>query len=130
MLSPKQVILTLPSSEKDFRPGVLAELAWLLKEANRLSDHRNDAIHAPLVFITHPDKIELTPFIFFGDPRASRLVTKNLLDEFAWYRGRASVLAHYAELSPYLMQYPDYPWPERPKLPPLAKSRQAKRPNP
>jgi hypothetical protein len=76
------------------------DITWLLNKANSLADQRNDAVHAPLWFVidtTGSDKIgEMVPATFYGNPRAGKLVGKNLLKEFRWYKESTDVLAGYA----------------------------------
>lgn len=81
------------------------QIKWLLDEADKLSDDRNDAIHSPLESLT--GSVTLAPVIGrpsvstthvrpqsrSGHPRAKKLAGKNLLDEFRRCRDTALVLS-------------------------------------
>jgi hypothetical protein len=96
------------------------EALWLIKEATDLSYKRNDALHAPLAFITLSDKIEILPLHFFGNPKAKKLAPKELLKEFQWYRASGAVLADYAMDLHYSIIAPEhFPLRGRPVLPSL-----------
>jgi hypothetical protein len=98
-------------------------LLWLTNQAAKLADQRNDAIHAPIVFVQASDQIELLPMYLFGNPRATKLKNKDLLKEFRWYREHASTLADFAEKIHWALIFPaDFAWPDRPPLPRLDQS--------
>jgi hypothetical protein len=63
-------------------------LVDLVDEVTKLSDKRNDAIHAPLVFVTDISGgvMKVQPLDFLGNKRAAKLATRELLPEFQWYR--------------------------------------------
>jgi hypothetical protein len=67
-------------------------ILWLLGEIEKVADRRDDAIHAPLVFVNTSDGIDLSPMYWLGNPRARKLRDKDLLTEFKWYRSSAAAL--------------------------------------
>lgn len=102
-----------------------AEILWVLKAIDdSLAHKRNDALHAPFEFLTRftSDPI-LQPRTFpTGNPRALSLAGKDMLSEFAWYRKTAEVLSrHVALMDRYFAHPGQRTWPERPKLPHLAR---------
>ncbi len=111
-------------------------IKWLIKEAEKLEDRRNDAIHSPLVFIGDSPlwaraKIAIPgvkPATFLGNPRAAKLDKKaDLLAEFRWCRDMATTLADYAHLLEIALSDAQKPWPDKPKLP--NRGRQSSRPS-
>jgi hypothetical protein len=99
---------------------VWAEILWVTNEATALSHKRNDALHAPFVFITHADKIEVMPLHMFGNQRAKKLLSKDVLKEFEWYKNSLAVLADYAMALHYGVRFTgDFSLPSRPVLPSL-----------
>jgi hypothetical protein len=111
----------------EFKP-IWAEILWLIKEATDLSMKRNDALHVPFVFITHPDKIEVLPLYFLGNPKAKKLATREVLKEFQWYRASGAVLADYAMSLHYAVTEPEiFPSRGRPVMPSLGQKPPPKR---
>jgi hypothetical protein len=102
------------------KPQPYSEIVWILGELNSLAGKRNTALHVPLIFVTDVmlDEVEILPKYFFGNPHARQLSGKELIEEFKWYRGHLSRLAHFAEALHYAVTFPDYALPERPQLPP------------
>jgi hypothetical protein len=96
-------------------------LVSLVDEVNKLSDKRNNAIHAPLVFVTDitAGAVEVEPLVFFGNEKAAKLGSRDLLPEFQWYRRSAEVLAIYAHVLHYAINDPNYKLPPKPILPTL-----------
>jgi hypothetical protein len=103
------------------KPRAYDDIAWILKQLDALAGRRNDAVHAPLVFINSfgaEEQIEILPMHFFGNPRAKQLKDKSLLEEFRWYRDHLARLAEFAENLQFGIKFPvDYTWPDRPQLP-------------
>jgi len=110
------------------------EIKWLLDRINSLAEQRNNAIHAPLIFVrqsTDPSVGTIIPATFFGNPRAKNLVGKDLLKEFNWYRQMAVVLgSHALRLKFYLRKVEGAPWPDRPLLPSLGQKNALRDPHP
>jgi hypothetical protein len=106
-----------PQNEKPKQHG---DIMWLLNQLNELGGRRNNIIHSPFVFVNDLSvgEIEILPHYFFGNPRATELRDKSLLEEFKWCRDQLSRLAYFAEQLHYAMAFPDdFPWPARPQLP-------------
>jgi hypothetical protein len=84
---------------------VWGEILWVTNEATALSHKLNDALHAPFFFVTHPDKIEVLPLHIFGNQKAKKLLSKDILKEFEWYKNSLAVLADYAMILHYGVRY-------------------------
>jgi hypothetical protein len=100
-------------------------LVDLVDAVNKLSDKRNNAIHAPLVFVTDIDggAVEVRPLEFFGNEKARKLANRDLLPEFQWYRRSGAVLANYANMLHYAFNDPNHQLPPKPILPTLGQKR-------
>lgn len=80
------------------------KVTWLLDEADKLEDARNDAIHSPLVSskgenlsaIQPASAHRVLPLTAFGNRRALKLGQKELLSEFRWCRQAAITLRDFA----------------------------------
>lgn len=104
----------------DRKSSPASEIIWILDSIDHsLAHKRNDAIHAPLVFITDALGTTLGPDRFTSDnPRAKALLGKDLLAEFKWYHETCDVLTRYARAISQSIRDPDrHSVPERPKLP-------------
>ncbi len=95
------------------------EIGWLLDEAGKMGQKRNDAMHASYVMLTNEEGTKTVSDPFSGNKRAKNMAGKNLIKEFRWYRVCAEVLAQYAVMMHYHLlftsQYPQLP--VRPTLP-------------
>ena len=108
-------------------PKAVDDIRWLLIKANVVADQRNDAIHAPCSLGIDGDELEITPIVFFGNPRAGKLRGKDILNEFAWYEKCADTLKVFTrEIESALIEPRAFPWPDRPRLPILEPSRRHK----
>ena len=97
-----------------------ADVIWLVKTANSLADERNNAIHAPLVFVTSAvDGTRIKPETGYGNPRARRLHQKDIMNEFVWCHETARALQKYAFSMYFCLRFLDgsQPWPDRPQMP-------------
>jgi hypothetical protein len=96
-------------------------LVNLVDEVTKLSDKRNNAIHAPLVFVTDVTggAVEVEPLVFLGNEKAANLGNRDLLPEFQWYRKSGEVLANYANVLHYALNDPTHQLPPKPILPTL-----------
>ena len=105
-------------SEPEIAP-LWRALVDLVDKVNKLSDKRNDAIHAPFVFVIDMgrDVMSVQPLDFLGNKRAGKLANRELLTEFQWYRRSGSVLAKYANVLHYAFNDPNYQLPQKPILP-------------
>jgi hypothetical protein len=102
------------------KPRIYNDIKWILGEMQSLAGRRNNAVHAPLIFVNDMDRktLDIMPNYFFGNPRATELKDKNLLREFWWYKDHLARLAQFAERLHYAFTYaPDFAWPDRPELP-------------
>ena len=112
------------SEKKAFCETVVA----LLNKVNDLSRKRNDALHVPLIFVHTATGLEIETLAFFGSPQARNLDSKNLIEEFRWYRKSLAVLAGYAEELHYALRFPEhYPLRPIPALPALGEKDSPKR---
>jgi hypothetical protein len=99
-------------------PRLVADLEWVLKQADRVEDARNDALHSPL-WGSHrgPGASVVVPMTGLGHVRAKKLEAKDLLSEFRWCRDAALVLTAFARELDRAMQGGGFAWPERPDWP-------------
>jgi hypothetical protein len=104
--------------EKFKNPKTVEDIKWLLDRADSLADQRNDAIHAPYLFIIGPGPMKLEADDFLGHSRAKKLKGKNLLDELKWCHQTAAALPFFAHLLYMAVLGLQMPWPDRPRLPP------------
>lgn len=105
----------------------IADVEWLLREARKVSEARNDAVHAPLISWGRPGQEMVRPEVEWGHPRARNLADKHLLSEFRWCRDSAVKLAEFClHLELALQKNPGalsaahgrvWPWPNRLVLP-------------
>jgi len=105
------------------------EIKWVVDNANRLEDTRNDVLHSPLWGVRAENKIVVNPLATLGNKRARKLRDKNLLEEFRHFRDTASVLRNYGSHLEMVLSC-GTPWRGRPKLPTLelTKKRSRRRP--
>src|SRR5260370_21675866 len=104
-------------------PRLVEDLTWLLNEADKLEDDRNDAVHSPLMYGRLDDMTahhlgyaeRVIPSLAFDHPRAQKLAKKDLLSEFRWCRDAALVLNEFAGAI-YESIAARHPWPKRPSL--------------
>jgi hypothetical protein len=92
--------ITARCQESDWvakRPKAAAAIMDLLNEVNSLADRRNNAIHAPCSVALHGNRkdFEIVPVTFFGNDKATRLIGKDIIEEFRWYEGCANTLKKY-----------------------------------
>lgn len=120
---------------KDLDPSKLKDVLWLCDQVNKLSNDRNDALHAPFVILYNHrtnGPPSLTPRWFFGNPRAKSLIgnldgaleNPDVTKKLILCRLKAEVLNEYA--SDMSFSGERRPWPERPVLPTLGQTRTRK----
>jgi hypothetical protein len=120
---PRRAMLKAVIGTQDDRfkrcPKLAEDVTWLLDEADKLEDARNDAIHSPLTTFT-PDNFgsidHIAPSLAFDNRRAMKLARKDLLTEFRWCRDASLVLRDFAEQI-YEAVAARTAWPDRPSLP-------------
>jgi len=100
-------------------PKAKNDITWLLRETNKLADRRNDAIHAPCTMGVKTGQLEIMPFSFYGNPRAKKLLGKQILNEFKWYEGCADTLRLFSVSLAAALRNDRITWPDRPHLPAL-----------
>lgn len=88
----------------------------LLNRADKLSEERNDAVHAPVSLAIDGDKLVPFPMYFFGHPKAIRLKGKDIVPEFKRCKDAAITLREYAEKIETGLNFSTYPWPDKPAL--------------
>lgn len=103
-------------------PKAKEDISWLLTKIDKLSDMRNNAIHAPIMIGMNTSSREMViePDVFYGNPRAINLKGKELLVELKWYRQTAEALRQFAILIWLHLRRIDGSWPHRPSLPTLS----------
>jgi hypothetical protein len=109
--SHKRLTADLPKAKED--------LIWLLNQADKVAEQRNNAIHAPMSVSISGREIELTPAFYYGNPRAHKLMGRDILTEFAWYEHCADTLTLFAREARQAIGRASAPWPGRPQLPTL-----------
>jgi hypothetical protein len=105
------------------------DILWILRKIDGLSDHRNNAIHAPLTTLTNTETGEtvVTPEDFFGNKRAKNFANKQILKELDLYAEAADALSEFAFDLVQFMRPSKDPWPARPTLPAISSGK--KKPN-
>jgi len=100
-------------------PKATEDIEWLLAETDKLSNKRNDALHAPFGMTTQETgEISLELWTFTLSLRAANLRGKHVLEEFDRYANTAVKLHAYSKtLFAALASPPQIAWPERPLLP-------------
>jgi hypothetical protein len=122
--------------------GIEEDINWILDEADKLEDIRNNAVHSPMLeglnfhdlsivarplrpdrsWMSKEDKIRLgvAPNTLMKNRRALRLAKNaqhDLLAEFRWAREATSTLRDFALNMVWALMREDVPWPRRPALP-------------
>jgi hypothetical protein len=110
-------------------PKAKEDIKWLLDRANKVADQRNDAIHAPISISIGQSEFEIVPASYYGNPRAKKLVWKDIIAEFKWYELSADALTRFARAVRTAIQSDTFPWPDKPQMPTLQprKNRKARR---
>ena len=100
------------------------DIKWLIKEADKLEDARNDAIHSPLFSVAHSfygsiaGAGPIAPAWWLFNPRALKLRERSdLLGEFRYCRDAAITLSEYAQEIDGALVSRRRAWPGRPRLP-------------
>jgi hypothetical protein len=105
----------------NLKDGTGEHIKWLLKKTNDLAGGRNNAIHAPLMFVNHAVdggfEVHMEPSDDSDNPRARELIGKPLLRELKWYRDHASLLATFGDDLHWAQLFDEFPLPDRPDLP-------------
>lgn len=117
-------VLGLTPKDEAAHPGMCEGLFWLLSEADKLEDTRNNAVHSP-VQLTFGKAMArhfvlyqyATPNISLRHPRAQRLLGKDLLSEYRWARDATLILRDYAVSAHAAIQGSRTSWPSKPRLP-------------
>jgi hypothetical protein len=98
------------------------DILWLLDKVDHmLSAKRNNAIHSAVIIQTGVGGATVTPYELAKNPRAAALKGKDIVAELVWYRDTAIALRKYSSaLFRAIATSGEYPWPQRPALPPLS----------
>jgi hypothetical protein len=141
---PKRAMLSAlmnPIIAADFGqlPKLVSDISWLLKETDKIEEIRNNAVHAPLIWVgDHPAILELIrghldndviPNLILGNKRALLVSRPGMrggpIKEYRWGRDASLVLRDFAVAIRYAIAA-GAPWPDRPQLPNRGDSRGAK----
>jgi hypothetical protein len=95
------------------------DIKWLLDKADGVAEQRNTAIHAPMSVALGHKEIELFPAAYHGNPRAHKLIGKDILNEFQWYEESADTLTRFARSVRNAISGDAVAWPARPQMPTL-----------
>jgi hypothetical protein len=115
---------------------VKEDILWLLAEVDKLSEARNNALHASYHFVVQPLPRKMAADTIFRNPRAAKLENRELKAEFDWCEQTANELAHFASFISFSLETSLGTWPERPSLPNRGQKkspkprRQARQPKP
>lgn len=122
----------LPHANWPQFPTAKEDILWLLNEADKVGNKRNDAIHGPCSIKVNKKGFEIAPAYFLGNPRARSLKGKDILKEFRWCELCADVLSTYArDMTTSLTWHEPRAWPDRPLMPTLGQRsnhRESRRP--
>jgi hypothetical protein len=109
-------------------PKAKEDIKWLLDKANSVAEQRNNAIHAPMSVAIGQNEIELFPVVYHGNPRAHKLIGKDILTEFEWYEKSAETLTRFARHVRAAIIDSGVSWPDRPQMPALQQKTTQKTP--
>ena len=91
------------------------DILWLVDEVNKLRSIRDDAIHAPLLFVISPKRTYIAPAEWRGNKRAVSLAKRDMMRAFLYCDQRANALRDYASQMHRALSRPEQvPWPGRP----------------
>ena len=146
---PKRAMLKAlmnPIIAADFHqfPKLVADVSWILGEADKIEEIRNNAVHAPLIWIgDHPAIAALAaelespviPNVILGNKRALLVSRPGMrggpIKEYRWGKDASLVLRDFTVTIGVAMTVEGAPWPDRPQLPNRGDSQGAKyRPRP
>jgi hypothetical protein len=125
-----------PKTQNETYPRMVEDIAWILSEADKLEEARNNAVHSPLLLLGDSPLVEaagmvghVIPDMIFGNPRARKMAKKDLLTEFRWCRDATLVLRDFCVLLERAIATGGLSWPDRPRLPTrgLKRSRRGRR---
>jgi hypothetical protein len=134
----------LPASVIGGRTKLVEEIQWILGNAQKLEENRDNSAHTPVHF-SYPNDFTLaeliimrdraalgtptvTPQTGFGNIRAQRLKSsdRNLLADHRHARNRILILRDYAMAIDHAWMNKHATWPDRPELPDRKPSRRSK----
>lgn len=117
------------------------DIRWILDEADRIEEIRNNAVHAPLIHNYNEFDVspmypasqdrrkyktvfvgagKIIPNVLMSNRRALRIAKRHsddLLRELRWARDASAVLRDFALRIAWALLYEPAPWPRRPSLP-------------
>lgn len=124
------LLATASTKDTTARPRMVEDVRWLLKEANKLEDVRNDVVHSPLLWLGYTqilakfvrgEGLTIVPNVTLGNTRAVKLAKKDLrrhlIVDFRWARNAILVLRNYAHDLRLALLIDGRAWPGRPRLP-------------
>ena len=111
------------TQRKSPSPDAYSDLLWLINEANKLADARNNAVHAPCSIYTSEHGTEVGAAFHTGHARARRLWGKNLIDEFLWCEECAETLSVFGVGAVAAFAIERNAWPHKPQIPSRNKKR-------
>jgi hypothetical protein len=132
----EKAVQNLPQEFYETFPRAKEEILWVVGEANKLEETRNNVIHAPLQVratlgaiaalgpLTKgkqrrkmPAAATVIPFDWNLNSRAAKIAGKHILTEYRYCHAATIVLRDYVSHLNFSIRRPDSPWPDRPKLP-------------
>lgn len=101
-------------------PKARKELGWLITEADKVANQRNNAVHAPCLFSYEAGEVISVPFTL--NRRAANLKNKKLIKEYELYADILGKLNTFALMAAVALGNNSEPWPDKPVLPTRDKS--------
>jgi hypothetical protein len=111
-------------------PKFIGDLSWILDQADKIEDIRNNAVHTPLLWIGgHPaleqivaeHDVAIIPNVLLANKRAVAVAKKDLRSrlviEYRWGRDASVILRDFSGRIGHAMSIEGAPWPQRPSLP-------------
>ena len=99
-------------------PTAQEDILWMLNEANKFANRRNNAIHAPCSIVVDTKiTADIIASKTSGHQRAKNLQGKDILIEFDWCAGTFSVFEEFTYNAERSLASEHFPWPKRPVLP-------------
>jgi hypothetical protein len=98
---------------------LLSDIEWIIGKMNGFNDNRVNTVHSPYAWLSDKDGMSVVPLVIFGNPKARKLPSKNLLPELEWYEKFAATMSSFVYQVHYAQTVEPTPWPDRPQLPVL-----------
>lgn len=98
----------------------IKDIEWIINEADKVADRRSNAIHGPCSISLGRGGLTISPAYFYGNPRAKKLIEKDILTEFRWCESASDTLSRFTKDVERALVVGSA-WPERPAVSGLSK---------